>query len=291
MDYEDTMSHIDLLEKEAINLIREVCYTNDCSKIVVFYSIGKDSSCLLHLFKKAFFPFPIPVKFLHIDTGYKFKEMYDFRDKISKKINLIVYKHPANLNPYKDGRKYTDIMKTEALKNALKKYDFKIAFGGSRRDEEKSRAKERLVSIRNKLYKWEPRNQNPEIPPLYNTFYTNETSLRVFPLSNWTELDIWEYIKREKIDIVPIYYAHKRHVIKNPQGIYIATQDNTGELKTVRFRTLGCYPLTGAILSDAKNINEIISELKKSEYTERITRVIDYDTDCSMEIKKKEGYF
>lgn len=285
------MSHLDQLEKEAIDLIRDVCAHNDCEKIVVFYSIGKDSSCLLHLFKKAFYPFPIPVRFMHIDTGYKFKEMYEFRDKIARKIDLIVYQHPAKLNPFTDGTRYTDVMKTEALKNAMEQYGFKIAFGGSRRDEEKSRAKERMVSVRNRYHKWDPRNQNPEIAPLYNTFYTDATELRVFPLSNWTEIDIWEYIKREKIEVVPLYFAHFCHVEKTPSGMYIATQNDSGEIKKVRFRTLGCYPLTGAVLSDAETIDEVIDELRSSEYTERITRVIDYDTECSMEKKKKDGYF
>ena len=285
------MQHLKILEAEAIDLIRDVCFSNDFEKIVVFYSIGKDSSCLLHLFKKAFHPLPIPVTFMHIDTGWKFKEMYEFRDKIQNEIKLLVYKNPQNLNPFTDGSRYTDVMKTEALKKALDLYDFKIAFGGSRRDEEKSRAKERMVSVRNQYHKWEPRNQNPEISPLYNTFYTNTTSLRVFPLSNWTELDIWEYIKQENIDIVPLYFAKERRVKKLSSGMLIATQDETGELRKVRFRTLGCYPLTGAVESEASTLDEIIDEIKKSQFTERITRIIDYDTEGSMEKKKKEGYF
>ena len=285
------MQHLKILEAEAIDLIRDVCFSNDFEKIVVFYSIGKDSSCLLHLFKKAFHPLHIPVTFMHIDTGYKFKEMYEFRDKIQNEIKLLVYKNPQNLNPFTDGSRYTDVMKTEALKKALDLYDFKIAFGGSRRDEEKSRAKERMVSVRNQYHKWEPRNQNPEISPLYNTFYTNTTSLRVFPLSNWTELDIWEYIKQENIDIVPLYFAKERRVKKLSSGMLIATQDETGELRKVRFRTLGCYPLTGAVESEASTLDEIIDEIKQSQFTERITRIIDYDTEGSMEKKKKEGYF
>lgn len=284
-------THLQQLEKEAIELIREICFANDCSKIIVFYSIGKDSSVLLHLFKKAFYPMPIPVCFLHIDTGWKFKEMYAFRDHIMKQINLKVYKHPAALNPFTDGSRYTDVMKTEALKQAIELYDVKIAFGGSRRDEEKSRAKERIVSVRDAYHKWNPRNQNPEIPPLYNPFYTDTTSLRVFPLSNWTELDIWEYIRQENIPVVPLYFAHVRRVRRNKTGMYIATENETGELKKVRFRTLGCYPLTGAILSEAETIDNLIDELKKTPYTERITRVIDYDTDGSMEKKKTNGYF
>jgi len=285
------MNHLKILEAEAIDLIRDVVFSNDIERQIVFYSIGKDSSCLLHLFKKAFHPFPIPVKFMHIDTGWKFKEMYEFRNKIQKEIELIVYKNPKNLNPFTDGPLYTDVMKTEALKQAINLYDIKIAFGGSRRDEEKSRAKERMVSVRNEYHKWDPRNQNPEISPLYNTFFTPKTSLRVFPLSNWTELDIWEYIKQEEIDIVPLYFAKKRRVQTLPSGMMIATENETGELKKVRFRTLGCYPLTGAVLSDATTIDEIIAELKQTQYTERITRIIDYDTEGSMEKKKKDGYF
>lgn len=284
-------THLQQLEKEAIELIREICFKNDCSKIIVFYSIGKDSSVLLHLFQKAFYPLPIPVRFMHIDTGWKFKEMYQFRDEIAKHIQLIIYKHPAALNPFTDGSRYTDVMKTEALKQALNLYDIKIAFGGSRRDEEKSRAKERMVSVRDQYHKWNPRNQNPEIPPLYNPFYTDTTGLRVFPLSNWTELDIWEYIKQEHIPVVSIYFAHERRVQQTESGLYIATENETGTLKKVRFRTLGCYPLTGAILSEAETIDDIINELKNTSYTERITRVIDYDTEGSMEKKKTNGYF
>lgn len=283
--------HLKLLENEAITLIREVCYTNDFDKIVVFYSIGKDSSVLLRLFEKAFAPFPIPVRFMHIDTGWKFKEMYDFKQEVAKKISLITYKNPLNLNPYTDGRRYTDEMKTQALKQALNQYGFKVAFGGSRRDEEKSRAKERMISVRNAYHKWDPRNQNPEIPPLYNTLYSENNSLRVFPLSNWTELDIWEYIKAENIPIVPIYFAHKRRVVQIESGMLLATETDEGNYKQVRFRTLGCFPLTGAIESKAQTIDDIINELKFSEYTERITRVIDHDTEGSMEKKKKDGYF
>lgn len=284
-------AHLARLENEAIDLIREVCFSNDPARIVCFYSIGKDSSVLLHLFKKAFAPFEIPIRFLHIDTGYKFKEMYEFRDIIAKEIPLLVYQNPLKLNPFEHGTRYTDEMKTESLKQALRLYDFKIAFGGSRRDEEKSRAKERMVSVRNQYNKWNPRNQNPEIPPCFNTFYTDLSSLRVFPLSNWTELDIWEYIKEEKIEVVPLYFAHERRVITTPAGQLIATQNETGDIKKVRFRTLGCYPLTGAVLSEASTIDEVIEELKTNEYTERITRVIDYDTEGSMEIKKRDGYF
>ena len=285
------MDHLKQLENEAIDLIRDICFFNDCSKIVVLYSMGKDSSVLLHLFKKAFYPFSIPVKFLHIDTGWKFKEMYQFRDKISQDINLLIYKHPEKLNPFTDGSRYTDIMKTEALKQALNLYNIKIAFGGARRDEEKCRSKERMVSIRDNYQKWNPRTQNPEIPPLYNTFYSNDTGLRIFPLSNWTEVDIWKYIRQENISVVSLYFAKPRYVKHLQNGQYIATENQSGELKTVRFRTLGCYPLTGAILSEAQTTDEIIQELKETRYTERITRLIDYDTDASMEKKKRNGYF
>lgn len=282
------MSHLKELEREAIHIIREVCATSQ--NPVVLYSIGKDSSVMLKLFEKAFWPKPINIPFLHIDTGWKFPEMYDFKKTIekSKGINVITHKHSSNLNPYEDGRIYTDIMKTQALKEALDIHNFDVAFGGARRDEEKSRAKERIVSMRSKGHVWNPKEQNPEIPPIYNTNIPNGTTLRIFPLSNWTELDIWEYISQEKIDIVPIYFAHKRKVKLNNN---ICIPDENGKEKTVRFRTLGCYPLTGAIKSNAKNVLEIIEELKNTRFTERITRVIDFDKESSMEIKKREGYF
>ena len=283
------------LEYQAIDIIRDVVFNNDINKIVCFYSIGKDSSVLVHLFKKAFFPNKIPIKFLHIDTGWKFPEMYDFRNKIAKDIDLVIFKHTANLNPYKDERRYTDVMKTEALKLSQKELGYKIAFGGARRDEEKSRAKERIVSIRDLNSYWDVRNQNPEISPLYNPFYSNDTTIRVFPLSNWTELDIWKYIRHENIEIVPIYFSHKRKVkVKNSKGkeqLLISENKNEGIELDVRFRTLGCYPLTGAVRSKAKNLDEIIKELETTLYSERITRVIDYDKAGSMEIKKREGYF
>ena len=282
------MSHLKELEQESIHIIREVCATVE--NPVVLYSIGKDSSTMLHLFEKAFWPRPVPVPFLHIDTGWKFPEMYKFKEKVAKEkgIKILTYKHSANLNPYKDGRTYTDVMKTQSLKQALDFYKFDAAFGGARRDEEKSRAKERIVSVRAKGHLWDPNHQNPEFPPVYNTNIADGNTLRVFPLSNWTELDIWEYILQEKIEIVPIYFAHKRKV-SLVNGIYIS--DDNGQEKTVRFRTLGCVPLTGAIESNATTVEEIIEELKKSKFTERITRVIDFDKESSMEIKKREGYF
>lgn len=281
---------LDELEKESINLIREIITTNSHENIFCFYSIGKDSSVLLRLMEKAFYPDKISIPFLHIDTGYKFKEMYEFRDKIAEKIDLRIYKHPACLNPY-ESPEYTDVMKTEALKNAIKKFNIKIAFGGSRREEEKSRAKERMISIRDENSRWNPRNQNCEINYLWNTYYTDKTSLRVFPLSNWTELDIWEYIKRENIEIVPIYFSHYRNVEERNGQLFATEDDNKGVRKKIRFRTLGCYPLSAGIESDASSLDDIIEELKQTRYTERIGRVIDFDREGSMEIKKCEGYF
>lgn len=284
-------NHLDILEKESINLIREVITTNNIENIYCFYSIGKDSSVLLKLMEKAFYPEKINIKFLHIDTGYKFKEMYDFKKKISQNINILTYKHSANLNPFECGSEYTDIMKTEALKNAIREFNIKIAFGGSRREEEKSRAKERMISIRDENCRWNPRNQNCEVNYLWNTFYTDKTTLRVFPLSNWTEIDIWEYIKQENIEVVPIYFSHERRVVKKNSQIFATENDNEGEIRRVRFRTLGCYPLTAAIESEANSVDDIIQELENTRYTERIGRVIDFDRECSMEIKKREGYF
>lgn len=280
--------HLRELEKESIELIREVLSTVPLEDVWCFYSIGKDSTCLLRLIEKAFYPKKIGIKFLHIDTGYKFKEMYSFKENISKKINLITYKNDEIRDPFTDSD-YTDIMKTEALKKAIEKYNIKIAFGGSRREEEKSRAKERMVSVRYKN-KWNPRSQNPEVNYLWNTFYGEDINLRVFPLSNWTELDIWEYIKAEKLEIVPIYFSHKRNVIENV-GLLIPTESQIGEQKTVRFRTLGCYPLTASIESEANSLDEIIEELKTTKYTERCGRIIDKDVESSMEIKKINGYF
>ena len=280
--------HLIELEKESIALIREVISTCNLKDTWCFYSMGKDSSCLLRLIEKAFYPNPIGINFLHIDTGYKFKEMYQFRDKISKTINLKVFKNPKSLNPYND-LNYTDVMKTEALTMAIEKHNIKIAFGGSRREEEKSRAKERMVSTR-KQNKWNPRSQNSEVNGLWNTFYNDDITLRVFPMSNWTELDIWEYIKAEKIDIVPLYFSHNRNVeVKDDQ--LIPTESSLGDNKLVRFRTLGCYPLTAAIESKAMDEDDIINELKESKYSERVGRLIDKQSEFSMEKKKINGYF
>jgi sulfate adenylyltransferase subunit 2 len=279
--------HLKLLEEESIMLIREIISTVPLSDIWCFYSIGKDSTCLLRLIEKAFSPSKIGIKFLHIDTGYKFKEMYEFKEIVSKKIELITHKSDKNLNPYTDSN-YTDVMKTDALNDALSKYNIKVAFGGARREEEKSRAKERMVSVRNTSL-WNPKNQNSEVNYLWNTLYNDDISLRVFPLSNWTELDIWNYIKCENLDVVPIYFTHKRNVIEK-DGLLIPTETNEGEEKNVRFRTLGCYPLTAAIESVANNLDDIILELENTKYSERFGRLIDMDKN-TMEVKKIQGYF
>ena len=297
------MSHLDSLEAESIFIMREV--VAECEKPVMLYSIGKDSSVMLHLALKAFYPEKPPFPFMHIDTTWKFKEMITFRDRIMKEkgLDLIVYTNQDGLNqginPFDHGSAYTDIMKTEALKQALNKYGFTAAFGGARRDEEKSRAKERVFSFRDVHQAWDPKNQRPELWDLYNTKINAGESIRVFPLSNWTEKDIWQYIQRENIEIVPLYYAKKRPVVYR-DGNYILADDDRlklkdGEIieyKNVRFRTLGCYPLTGGVLSDATTIEEIVKETMQTNKSERTTRVIDTDGgSASMEIRKKEGYF
>jgi len=289
------------LEDESISIVRDT-YRN-AENPVVLYSIGKDSSVLLHIFKKAFYPCNIPVKFLHIDTGWKFSEMIIFRDKVKKEynLNLDVFTNDQgrknNVTPFNND-KYTDIMKTEALKNALTlgKYDF--IYGGARRDEEASRSKEKVLSHRNKFHVWEPRNQRIEPWYLFNTNLIEGESFRVFPLSNWTELNIFEYIKQENIEIVDLYFAKKRKVVKRRNQIFLLDDnrfpiEQTDEIKEmiVRFRTLGCYPLTAGVESNAKNINQIIKELRESQYSERSGRLIDYDKEGSMELKKREGYF
>lgn len=289
------LNYLERLEQESIDIVRDVCASNKHDEITALYSLGKDSSVLVHILEKAFYPHKVPIKFLHIDTGWKFKEMYDFKREMSKKIDILTYMHPAKLNPSSGGSEYTSIMKTEALKNALKRYGCKIAFAGARRDEEKSRAKERILSIRDKGGSWDPRSQQPEMPPLFNTFLGNDQTLRVFPISNWTEVDVWRYIKQEDIKIVPIYFSHIRSVVEkevnNSTKMLFSTESGDGKLIRIRFRTLGCYPLTGAIRSEASTIDQIIDEINKSEYSERITRAIDYETDGAMEIKKREGYF
>ena len=295
------ISHLIKLEEESISIIRDTYSYSD--NPVVLYSIGKDSSVLLELFKKAFYPAKIPVPFLHIDTGWKFKEMIIFRNSIYKKYNLkgLVYKNEEGtnlgINPFEHSN-YTDIMKTQALKSAIKlgKYDF--VYGGARRDEEASRSKEKIVSHRDKYNRWNPKNQNIEPWHLFNVSKQPEESFRVFPISNWTELNIWEYIQKENIKIVPLYFAKNRKVVLSNGKIFlyddkryqIQEGDKVKNLK-VRFRTLGCYPLTAGIESGAQNVKDIIKEVKKSNFSERSGRLIDYDKLGSMELKKREGYF
>ena len=297
------LSHLDELETEAIYIIREVAA--ECEKPVMLYSIGKDSSVMLHLALKAFYPEKPPFPFLHIDTTWKFREMIAFRDHVAKKygLDMLVYTNQegvkAGINPFDHGSAYTDIMKTQALKQALTQYGFTAAFGGGRRDEEKSRAKERVFSFRNAAQAWDPKNQRPEMWKLYNTQIHKGESIRVFPLSNWTEKDIWQYIKRENIEIVSLYFAAERPVIERDGSIILVDDDRLklreGEKilhKSVRFRTLGCYPLTGGVYSTANTLDEIIDETLSAVTSERTSRVIDKDGGAaSMEKRKREGYF
>lgn len=296
-------THLKQLEAESIHIIREVVAEFD--NPVMLYSIGKDSAVMLHLARKAFYPGTLPFKLLHVDTDWKFKEMIQFRDDLAKKydLDLIVHKNPeglaAGINPFDHGSsKHTDIMKTQALKQALDKYGFDAAFGGARRDEEKSRAKERVYSFRDRNHRWDPKNQRPELWNIYNARINRGESIRVFPLSNWTELDIWQYIHLESIDIVPLYLADERPVV-NRDGMLINVNDDRMKLlpgeeieyRSVRFRTLGCYPLTGAVESTAKTLPEIIQEMLLTTTSERQGRAIDHDSSGSMEKKKQEGYF
>ena len=295
-------SHLDQLEAEAIYIMREVAA--ECERPVMLYSIGKDSSVMLHLAMKAFYPEKPPFPFLHVDTTWKFKEMIDFRDHKAKElgIDMLVYTNQdgvaKGINPFDHGSAYTDIMKTQALKQALKKYGFTAAFGGGRRDEEKSRAKERIFSFRNEAQAWDPKNQRPEMWKLYNTKIHKGESIRVFPLSNWTEKDIWQYIQRENIDIVPLYFAAERPVVERDGNLIMVDDDRMrllpGEkpmMKSVRFRTLGCYPLTGGVESTATTLDEVISETLSAVTSERTSRVIDKEAAGSMERRKREGYF
>jgi len=296
------MTHLDQLEAEAIYIIREVAA--ECENPVMLYSIGKDSSVMLHLALKAFYPEKPPFPFMHIDTTWKFKEMIEFRDRKAKEfgIEMIVHSNQEGveqgINPFDHGSAYTDIMKTQALKQGLDKYGFTAAFGGGRRDEEKSRAKERIFSFRNKNHAWDPKNQRPEMWKLFNTRINKGESIRVFPLSNWTEKDIWQYIRRENIDIVPLYFAKERPVV-NRDGHLIMVDDNRMKLEPnekvemmkMRFRTLGCYPLTGGIESDANTLDAIIEETLGAVSSERTSRVIDQEAAGSMERRKREGYF
>ncbi len=299
------MSHLDELEAEAIYIMREVAA--ECERPVMLYSIGKDSSVMLHLALKAFYPEKPPFPFLHVNTTWKFHEMIEFRDKTAEKygIEMIEYINQEGvaqgINPFDHGASYTDIMKTQALKQALNKYGFTAAFGGGRRDEEKSRAKERIFSFRNANHAWDPKNQRPEMWKLYNTEIYQGESIRVFPISNWTEKDIWQYIKRENIEIVPLYFAAERPVIERDGDIIMVDDDRIlqhlrpGEkvvTKKVRFRTLGCYPLTGGVESEADTLDAIIEETLSAVESERTSRVIDHDGgSASMEKRKREGYF
>ena len=292
---------INELEEESITIIRDT-YRDSISPILL-YSIGKDSSVLLHLFRKAFYPAEPVIKLLHIDTGWKFKEMIKFRDQIKKKynLNLEVYKNvegeELGITPF-NNKNYTDIMKTDALKTALSKEDYDFVYGGARRDEESSRAKEKILSHRDGSNNWFPKNQRIEPWNIFNTLKNKNESFRVFPLSNWTELNIWKYINKENIDVVPLYFSKKRRVIIKDDQIYLYDDDRfpidetcTVKYENVRFRTLGCYPLTAGIISNAKNVKDIIKEIENSNYSERSGRLIDYDTIGSMELKKREGYF
>lgn len=297
------LSHLQQLEAESIFIIREVVAEFD--NPVMLYSIGKDSAVMMHLAMKAFYPGKPPFPLLHVDTSWKFKEMIEFRNKRAKELglDLIVYSNQEGLelgiNPFIHGsEKHTTIMKTEALKQALDKYGFDAAFGGARRDEEKSRAKERVYSLRNKFHRWDPKNQRPELWNIYNGKLNAGENMRIFPLSNWTELDIWQYILMEDIPIVPLYFAKQRPVVKR-NGMLIMVDDDRMEIhpteqveqKTVRFRTLGCYPLTGAIESTASSLPDIIQEMLLAKTSERQGRLIDHDSSGSMEKKKQEGYF
>ena len=297
------MSHLDALEAEAIHIMREV--VAEAENPVMLYSVGKDSSVMLHLARKAFHPGKIPFPIMHIDTMWKFSEMIDFRDKTAKDlgVDLIVHINPdgkeMGMNPFIHGSsKHTDVMKTEGLKQALDKHQFDVAFGGARRDEEKSRAKERIFSFRTSKHRWDPKNQRPELWNLYNSRKNKGESIRVFPLSNWTELDIWQYIHLEKIPIVPLYFSKERPVVERDGTLILVDDDriplNEGEkpmMKSVRFRTLGCYPLTGAVESEANTLPEIIQEMLLTTTSERQGRTIDHDSNASMEKKKQEGYF
>jgi sulfate adenylyltransferase subunit 2 len=297
------LTHLQRLEAEAIHIMREV--VAECERPVMLYSIGKDSACMLHLAAKAFYPAPPPFPLLHVDTTWKFRAMYDMREAIPKRygMQLVVHRNPealaAGINPFDHGSAlHTDVWKTQGLKQALDKYGFDAAFGGARRDEEKSRAKERIFSFRAANHVWDPKHQRPELWKLYNAKKRQGESIRVFPLSNWTELDIWQYIYAENIPIVPLYFAAERPVVWR-SGTWIMVDDErmklepgeTPQIKRVRFRTLGCYPLSGAVESEAATLPQIIQEMLLSTSSERQGRLIDSDQAASMEKKKKEGYF
>lgn len=297
------LSHLEHLEAESIEIFREVVAT--ANNPVMLYSIGKDSAVMLHLARKAFFPAKLPFPLLHVDTRWKFKQMYEFRDQMQKQYDfeLLIHVNPdgvaENINPFTHGSQiHTDIMKTQGLKQALNQSQFDVAFGGARRDEEKSRAKERIFSFRNRNHHWDPKSQRPELWNLYNTNKNLGESIRVFPLSNWTELDIWQYIYQENIPIVPLYFAKERPVVERNGALIMVDDDRIPlapdeqiKYKLVRFRTLGCYPLTGAIESNAVTLTQILQEMLVAKTSERQGRMIDHDGAASMEKKKQEGYF
>ncbi len=296
------LTHLQRLEAESIQIFREV--VAECENPVMLYSIGKDSSVMLHLAAKAFYPAKPPFPLLHVDTTWKFKAMYEMRERMARELgfDLIVHQNPEaiakGINPFDHGPLHTDMWKTQGLKQALDKYGFDAAFGGARRDEEKSRAKERIFSHRSEQHVWDPKNQRPELWKLYNTKKRPGESFRVFPISNWTELDIWQYIHLEGIPIVPLYFAAERPVVERDGQLIMVDDErmrlNPGEapmMKKIRFRTQGCYPLTGAVESDAETLPQIIQEMLLATTSERQGRVIDHDQSASMEKKKREGYF
>jgi sulfate adenylyltransferase subunit 2 len=296
------LTHLQRLEAESIHILREV--VAEAERPVMLYSIGKDSAVMLHLAKKAFYPAPPPFPLLHVDTTWKFQAMYDLRDKAAQAagMDLIVHQNPdavaQGINPFDHGSLHTDLWKTEGLKQALDKYGFDAAFGGARRDEEKSRAKERVFSFRTASHRWDPKNQRPELWNLYNARKNKGESMRVFPISNWTELDIWQYILAEGIEIVPLYFAAPRPTVER-DGLILMVDDERFRLRpgetpverSVRFRTLGCYPLTGAVESEAASLEDVIQEMLLTTTSERQGRAIDHDQAASMEKKKQEGYF
>ena len=296
-----TLTHLARLEAEAVHIIREVAAEAD--KPVMLYSVGKDSAVMLHLAKKAFYPSPPPFALLHVDTTWKFQDMYALRNRAAKEagMDLLVYQNPEALekgiNPFDHGALHTDMWKTEGLKQALDHYGFDAAFGGARRDEEKSRAKERIFSFRTAQHRWDPKAQRPELWSLYNARKAKGESIRVFPISNWTELDIWQYIHLEGIEIVPLYLSQPRPTVVR-DGLIVMVDDDrfpldgeTPVLRNIRFRTLGCYPLTGAVESNATTLPEVIQEMLLTSTSERQGRAIDHDQAASMEVKKQQGYF
>jgi sulfate adenylyltransferase subunit 2 len=296
------LTHLQRLEAESIHIFREV--VAEAEKPVLLYSVGKDSAVMLHLARKAFHPSPPPFPMLHVDTTWKFRDMYALRDRMAAEsgMQLLVYQNPEakerGINPFDHGPLHTDMWKTEGLKQALNKYGFDVAFGGARRDEEKSRAKERIFSFRSANHRWDPKQQRPELWRLYNAKKARGESIRVFPISNWTELDVWQYIHLQKIPIVPLYFAAQRPTVER-DGLIVMVDDDRFRLKpgekpvmrSIRFRTLGCYPLTGAVVSDAATLPQVIKEMLLTTTSERQGRAIDHDQAASMEKKKQEGYF